>query len=85
MKMKSIYGGLLTICLHLITSVSGNLELEATGLGPLILGKHILSKSKDGIKYLTCADCEVGPLGFHDPTEAPLRFLIAACRVKYDE
>jgi len=43
------------------------------------------SKSKDGIKYLTCADCEVGPLGFHDPTEAPLRFLIAACRVKYDE
>merc|ERR1712147_284802 len=25
------------------------------------------SKAKDGIKYLTCADCEVGPLGYHDP------------------
>ena len=47
--------------------------------------KYLFSKSKDGLKYLTCADCEIGPLGFHDPTEAPLRFLIAACRVKYDE
>ena len=45
----------------------------------------LFSKSKDGIKYLTCADCEVGPLGYHDPNQKPLRFLIAASRVKYED
>merc|ERR1712035_59294 len=41
------------------------------------------SKAKDGIKFLTCADCEIGPLGYHDPSITPHRFLIAATRVKH--
>ena len=24
------------------------------------------SNSVDGVKYLTCADCEMGPIGWHD-------------------
>jgi hypothetical protein len=39
------------------------------------------SKPVDGIKFLVCADCELGPLGFHDPTELPLTFNIAHDRV----
>ena len=36
------------------------------------------------IKYLACADCEVGPIGYHD-TQAPKEFFIAASRIKYSE
>ncbi|KAJ1988040.1 hypothetical protein H4R33_002604 [Dimargaris cristalligena] len=38
-----------------------------------------------GIKYLSCADCDLAPLGFHD-TRVPKEdqaFYIAADRVKY--
>jgi len=43
------------------------------------------SKSASGgLKYLTCADCEIGPLGVHDPKE-PKKFLIAASRVRYND
>lgn len=24
------------------------------------------SNTADGVKYLTCADCEMGPIGWHD-------------------
>ncbi|CAG5096456.1 Oidioi.mRNA.OKI2018_I69.XSR.g14625.t1.cds [Oikopleura dioica] len=37
-----------------------------------------------GLKYLTCADCEIGPLGVHDPSD-PKKFLIAASRVRYND
>lgn len=33
-------------------------------------------------KYLTCADCEMGPLGIYD-LQNPKDFLIAVNRVKY--
>lgn len=33
-------------------------------------------------KYLTCADCEMGPLGIHD-LQNTTEFLVAARRVKY--
>ena len=35
------------------------------------------------IKYLVCADCEVGPIGWHDTT-VKNEFFIAVDRVKYD-
>ncbi|VDD75816.1 unnamed protein product [Mesocestoides corti] len=38
-----------------------------------------------GIKYLICADCEIGPIGYHDTksvTAGKPEFHIAACRVK---
>ncbi|KAJ3302770.1 hypothetical protein HDV03_004587 [Kappamyces sp. JEL0829] len=35
----------------------------------------------DGLKYLICADCEVGPLGFTDP-KSPICY-IAASRVTH--
>ena len=95
LKVKSSSQSQVHMPLGLTVTLKGNLRILIgtirlfillTWLCLLILDWHFLfSKSKDGIKYLTCADCEVGPLGFHDPTEAPLRFLIAACRVKYDE
>jgi hypothetical protein len=41
------------------------------------------SKSaNDGKKYLICAECEVGPLGFHDPAEQPLQYHIAVERTR---
>ncbi len=36
----------------------------------------------ENIKYLCCADCEVGPIGFHDITERN-QFYIAVNRVDY--
>ncbi len=35
----------------------------------------------DGVKYLTCADCEVGPLGYED-SESKISY-VALCRVKH--
>lgn len=35
------------------------------------------------IKYLICADCEIGPIGFHD-TQTKNEFYIAFDRVKHD-
>lgn len=40
------------------------------------------SNTVDGIKYLTCADCEIGPVGYHD-TKNQKEFYIAHERVKY--
>ncbi|KAJ3155338.1 hypothetical protein HDU86_004429 [Geranomyces michiganensis] len=37
----------------------------------------------DDTRYLSCADCDVGPLGYHPPT-LPKTFLIAADRVRYN-
>ena len=34
------------------------------------------------IRYLTCADCEIGPIGFHD-LEVKGEYLIAVDRVKH--
>ena len=34
------------------------------------------------IKYLICADCEIGPLGFHH-VEKPNEFLVSLNRVKH--
>lgn len=41
------------------------------------------SNTVDGIKYLICADCEIGPVGFHD-TNDKKAFFIAHDRIKYD-
>ena len=38
------------------------------------------SNEKDGIKYLICADCEIGPLGWFDP-KFPGEYCIAQDRV----
>ena len=40
------------------------------------------SKSVDDTKYLICADCEIGPIGWHKITEQN-KFYIACARVKY--
>ena len=41
------------------------------------------SKAVDNIKYLICADCEMGPIGFHNPA-SPKEFYVATARVKLD-
>ncbi|ESO01266.1 hypothetical protein HELRODRAFT_81961 [Helobdella robusta] len=38
----------------------------------------------DTTKYLTCADCEIGPVGWHDVT-APNEFFIALSRVVHEQ
>ena len=40
------------------------------------------SKAVDNVKYLICADCEMGPIGFHDPS-APKEFYVALARVMH--
>ncbi|KAJ3153872.1 hypothetical protein HDU89_008737 [Geranomyces variabilis] len=37
----------------------------------------------DDTRYLSCADCDIGPIGYHPPT-LPKTFLIAADRVRYN-
>ncbi|XP_057292059.1 guanine nucleotide exchange factor MSS4-like [Hydractinia symbiolongicarpus] len=40
------------------------------------------SKTVNGIKYLVCADCEIGPIGYQDTKN--LKYLyVAVSRVKY--
>jgi hypothetical protein len=38
---------------------------------------------EDGVKYLICADCERGPIGWHQPADVPNEFFIACNRVNY--
>lgn len=40
------------------------------------------SKTIEDFKYLICADCEIGPIGWHS-TASPSEFYIACTRVKY--
>ena len=40
------------------------------------------SKAVNNIKYLICADCEMGPIGFHDPA-TPKEFYIALARINH--
>ncbi|KAI8915492.1 Mss4-like protein [Powellomyces hirtus] len=37
----------------------------------------------DDTRYLSCADCDTGPIGYH-PARVPKAFLIAADRVRYN-
>lgn len=40
--------------------------------------------NETGVKYLCCADCELGPLGYHDTTNNDTKeYLIAVDRVSY--
>ena len=40
------------------------------------------SKTVQNIKYLICADCEIGPIGWHDVNNKK-EFFVACERVKY--
>lgn len=42
------------------------------------------SKNVDDLKYLICADCERGPIGWHVIAEAN-KFYVSCSRVKYGE
>ncbi|KAK9764805.1 hypothetical protein K7432_007402 [Basidiobolus ranarum] len=41
--------------------------------------------SNTGVKYLICADCDVGPLGYHKSLQQPKDFRLAIERVCYKE
>ena len=60
----------------------GQTEVKISDIEHYFLSQN--SKDVSNLKYLTCADCEIGPLGFHDPSN-PKEFLIAVSRVKYEE
>jgi hypothetical protein len=40
------------------------------------------SKHVGKVRYLVCADCEIGPIGWHD-TNDRTKYFVAAQRVKY--
>eukprot|EP00730_Choanoeca_flexa_P014737 TRINITY_DN6551_c0_g1_i4.p1 TRINITY_DN6551_c0_g1~~TRINITY_DN6551_c0_g1_i4.p1 ORF type:complete len:135 (+),score=14.20 TRINITY_DN6551_c0_g1_i4:2-406(+) len=42
------------------------------------------TKTVGNIKYLSCADCEFGPIGFHDITSNPKTYNVAHARIKYE-
>ncbi|GJJ75816.1 guanine nucleotide exchange factor [Entomortierella parvispora] len=42
-------------------------------------------KLPNGIQFLSCADCDTGPLGYHDSTGSSKEYLIALNRVRYHE
>lgn len=39
------------------------------------------SKTVDGVKYLICADCEIGPIGWHD-LNTKLSY-VSLCKTNY--
>lgn len=41
------------------------------------------SKTVDTTKYLSCADCDLGPLGYHDTAKEPKEYVISIQRAKY--
>ncbi|KAI8319809.1 Mss4-like protein [Martensiomyces pterosporus] len=41
------------------------------------------SKRVDGLQYLSCADCDLAPIGYHDTQDEAKEYLIAVDRVKY--
>ncbi|RUS28661.1 rab interactin-like proteing factor [Jimgerdemannia flammicorona] len=41
------------------------------------------SHTVDTTKYLSCADCDIGPLGYHDLGAPEKEYLIAVERVRY--
>ncbi|KAJ1943523.1 hypothetical protein EC988_006215 [Linderina pennispora] len=43
------------------------------------------SKRVDGVQYLSCADCDLAPIGYHDTQGEPKEFLVSVNRVKYRE
>ncbi|KAJ2755076.1 hypothetical protein H4R27_003540 [Coemansia aciculifera] len=47
-----------------------------------------VSHTKDGIKYLSCADCDLAPIGYHDTettADSKKEYLIAIDRVAYKQ
>ncbi|KAI9030659.1 Mss4-like protein [Phycomyces nitens] len=41
------------------------------------------SKTVGTIKYLSCADCDIGPLGYHDTAIEPKEYLVSVKRARY--
>ncbi|ORY98636.1 Mss4-like protein [Syncephalastrum racemosum] len=41
------------------------------------------SKTVDSVKYLSCAECDVGPVGYHDTQSDPKEYLISVKRARY--
>ena len=41
------------------------------------------SKTVDECKFLTCADCEIGPIGYQDLKST--KCYVALCRVKHED
>merc|ERR1712226_1130431 len=42
------------------------------------------TKTVDGLKYLICADCEIGPIGYQDIDVCSKRLYVAVNRVRYE-
>ncbi|KAK9466547.1 Mss4-like protein [Lipomyces arxii] len=74
----------------LLDSSNGQLELDWSWVlyDPFEFDNIGFSKSSNsGIKYLACADCDRGPLGYHDENyrdaDGRKEYLLTASMVKY--
>ncbi|KAI7872091.1 Mss4 protein-domain-containing protein [Spinellus fusiger] len=53
-------------------------------LGDMMEFENIgFSKTVGSIKYLSCADCDIGPLGYHDKNEPIQEYLVSVRRARY--
>ncbi|CAO3587994.1 unnamed protein product [Absidia cylindrospora] len=41
------------------------------------------SKTIGTVKYLSCADCNLGPIGYHDTASDPKEYLVSIQRARY--
>ena len=53
-------------------------------LGMMTFENVGFTRTVDGLKYLICADCEVGPIGYQDVKESEKHY-VAVDRVQYKE
>lgn len=41
------------------------------------------SKTIGTVKYLSCADCDLGPIGYHDTADTQKEYLVSIRRARY--
>ncbi|KAI9493704.1 Mss4-like protein [Zychaea mexicana] len=69
---------------NLSEQLQGSAETQFWRLGNMMDFENVgFSKTVDAVKYLSCADCDVGPIGYHDTKESPSEFLISIRRARY--
>lgn len=67
--------------LHVLPGISGEILHDFWLVRDMFAFENVgVSHAVNQLKYLTCADCEIGPIGYHD-MEKKDEFLVAWNRV----
>ncbi|KAI8089421.1 Mss4-like protein [Halteromyces radiatus] len=74
-------------CLPSDASVNQEKDKEETRfwlLGDMMDFDNVgFSKTIGTVKYLSCADCDLGPIGYHDTSASPKEYLVSIQRARY--